>query len=88
MMKQRKFTLGTVVKLVLASLAVGLVLSFFGISPESIWRDIGQLARGLARSVVSFLDWGMGYILIGAAIVLPIFVVRRALAFFKGRRGR
>lgn len=75
-MKKGKFTLGTAVKLVLLSLLIGIGLSFFGFSPEELWRGVGELARSGARSVLRFLNWGMQYILIGAAVVLPVYIVR------------
>ncbi len=79
-MKKGKFTAGTVVKLVLLSLMIGIGLSFFGLSPEELWRGVGELARSGARSVLRFLNWGLNwglqYILIGAAVVLPVYVAR------------
>ena len=78
-----KFTAGTLVKLVLLSLVIGIGLSFFGLSPEELWRGVGEFARSGARSALRFLSWGMQYILIGAAVVLPVYLVRLLYRRFK-----
>ena len=89
-MMKGKFTAGTAVKLVLLSLMIGIGLSFFGVSPEALWRGVGEMARLSARAGLRFLDWGMSwgmqYILIGAAVVLPVYVVRLLYRRFRKNR--
>ena len=66
-------------KLLVASLLLGIVLATLGLSP----RDIYQRAFDLVNSI-----WNLGfdailrfgdYIMLGAAIVVPIFIVMRLL---------
>lgn len=69
----------------LLSLFVGFLLSVFGVGPEAVWQGIANLARAGARAVLDFLNWGMQYILIGAAVVLPIYLGRYLYRRFKSR---
>lgn len=68
------------VKLVIASLLVGLLMNFFGFRPLDI-------LRALERTVMAV--WNMGFatierfgetILLGAVVVIPLFIVMRLMA--------
>ena len=69
-------TFRTFIKLILASLVVGLVLAGLGITPA----DLADRAIGLASSLWQLsrdvLGWAGSYILLGALVVLPIWLVR------------
>lgn len=73
----------TVVQLVIASIFVGAFLAFWGISPAEFWRGIFDFLRGivgwlgdsLGEIVVNLLT----YLLFGAAIVVPVWLISRAL---------
>ena len=67
----------TVVKLVVVSLVVGFVMKFFG------WRPLDFL-NGLRRFVVYLWHSGFAalgefgdYLVIGASIVIPLFIILR-----------
>ncbi|ESR26408.1 DUF6460 domain-containing protein [Lutibaculum baratangense] len=77
--------LWVMLRLLVLSLVVGIVLSFLGIHPFDVW----YLARDLAETV-----WYMGfdalgelgqYLVIGAIIVIPIWIVMRILRMGSGR---
>jgi hypothetical protein len=73
----------TAVQLVIASVFVGAFLAFWGISPAEFWRGIFDFLRGivgwlgdsLGEIVVNLLT----YLLFGAAIVVPVWLISRAL---------
>ncbi len=72
----------TLFRLLLASLAVGLLLSVFDVRPEELLRNLGDNVRGIFASVVDLVRWAIPYILLGAVIVAPIWLgitVLRAL---------
>lgn len=69
----------TVIRLAIASLVVGTILGFIGADPFDFWT-------GLAESVVSTVEYIFGagwdgilaagrYMLAGAAVVLPIWLL-------------
>ncbi|HTV71059.1 MAG TPA: DUF6460 domain-containing protein [Rhizobiaceae bacterium] len=71
-------------KLLVISFLVGLVMNAFGWWPVDIFRWIGESISEL---------WNMGfravanaaiYVVLGAAIVVPIFLVMRLLAYRRG----
>lgn len=73
----------TILQLAVASIFVGAVLHWGGISPLSVWRWIGQGARDAVAFVVErgaslFGEIGM-YLALGAAIVVPVWLIARLI---------
>ena len=76
---------GTGIKLLLASLAVGLGLSVLGVSARDV---LGWVSGTLGDAVgvgASVLDWAWGYVILGAAVVVPVWLVVVAVGHFKKR---
>jgi len=75
---------GAILKLVVASIIVGAVFSFFGLSPRAFWSGIFSGARDVIAAIgdnVGEVVMTLGaYLLIGAAVVVPIWIVARLLA--------
>jgi uncharacterized membrane protein YqjE len=71
--------LGTIIKLVVVSVAVGLVLAWLDLTP---WELLENLRRSLehlfARGFGMIRDL-FGYFLLGAVIVIPVWIVLRLL---------
>lgn len=67
--------LSTIIKLAILSLIVGLLLAFFGIEPLDIFNKFGETAVAIFNKSVSFLEWAVKYIIIGAMVVLPIWLI-------------
>ena len=65
----------TIVKLAVASLIVGMLTSFFELSPRKLLEGLGETVQDLFEIAASMLEWAIGYILIGAIIVVPIWAV-------------
>lgn len=78
--------LGTVFKLFIASLLVGLVMHWFGITPRSLIVDFGATVQRLFNTLAGFFGWAAEYVLYGACIVLPIWLIVVLLDRAKGRR--
>jgi hypothetical protein len=70
----QKSTFSTVVKLAVISLLVGMALAFFDITPQRLLENLGSTVIEIYRLVLSFLRWALEYILIGAVVVLPIWL--------------
>ncbi len=65
----------TIVKIAIVSLLVGLALAFFDISPRSLVENLGETVVDICEVVLSFLKWSLKYILLGAVVVVPIWLV-------------
>lgn len=77
--------LGVVAKLAVASLIVGLVLSWLDVDPRTLMQDLPDLVRDALRFGVSIVDWALPYILLGAVIVVPIWAVLTLLRIMRRR---
>jgi len=79
-----KSTMHVVWKLLIASLLVGLVLDFFGISPTDLIHDIPETIGNIVDAVIGILEWGGKYILLGAIIVVPVWTLMN-IAYIKDK---
>lgn len=62
-------------KLVVVSLLVGLALDFFDISPADLIHDIPETLGNIYDASISVIEWGGKYVLLGAIIVVPVFIL-------------
>jgi hypothetical protein len=67
--------LSTALKVAIACLIVGLILSAFGIDPWQLYGRIGAVADDAFAAVLGFLQWAWRYIVIGAVIVVPLWLM-------------
>jgi len=70
-------------KLIVVSFLVGLVMSAFGWSPLDVVYGVERFFLDLWQMGFHALDRFAGYILLGAAIVVPAFLVIRLLSYRK-----
>jgi len=74
----------TAIKLIIASIIVGAVFSLLGIGVAEFWRGIfhnvkdfiGMLGENVGEVVLTLLT----YLVIGAGIVIPIWLISRLLS--------
>lgn len=78
--------MNTVIKLIIASLVVGLLLKFIGTTPLEFWKDLGDVLVGIWKWITGFLGENVTTLLAGAAIVVPVYLVRELIR--KSKRGR
>jgi hypothetical protein len=71
-------------RLVVISLIVGIVLSALGISPYDIIETAEQFIRRIWNMGFGAIEWIWRYFLLGAVIVVPIWLVIRLLNLGKG----
>lgn len=77
--------LGVLARLVLVSILVGVILSAFGLDPFDIVRSIERMIRRLWDMGFDAIRWLWGYFLLGAVLVIPIWILMR---LFNTPRGR
>lgn len=71
-------------RLAVVSLFVGILLSAFGVSPYDIVDGLRNLAWRIYSMGFGTVEWVVRYFLLGAVIVVPIWLVSRLLKL--GRR--
>lgn len=68
-----------VIRLVLSSIVVGIALSALGLTPGELFRRIDFLLQRLYDMGFRWVEWLIGYFLIGAVIVVPVWLIARLL---------
>ncbi len=68
---------GKIVKLALLCLVVGLVLSAIGLEPLELWSWAGSVVSGIFDWLVGVFGKLGSYVVIGAAVVIPIWAARQ-----------
>ena len=75
--------LGVVLRLAVISLIVGIVLSALGITPENLFYRLDLLIRRIYDLGFGAFEWVLGYFLLGAMIVVPIWLLARFFGVMK-----
>jgi Family of unknown function (DUF6460) len=78
--------LGVIVRLIVVSIIVGIVLSALNIDPWNIPYHIRLLAQRLYEMGFGIFKDAFGYFLLGAIVVIPIWLLTRALGLFRAGR--
>lgn len=69
------------IKLLLVSLVVGYIMHVFGWTPVDLYYGIRNAILDIWHAGFAAFGRFAGYILIGAAVVVPIFLIARALSY-------
>ena len=72
-------------RLVLLSILIGVVLSAFGLDPLNILESVRNLVVRIWDMGFDAIAWVWRYFLLGAVIVIPIWLIMR---FINAPRGR
>ena len=72
-------------RLILLSILVGVVLAAIGFDPYNILRSIELLFRRLWDLGLDAINWLWRYFLLGAVIVIPIWLLSRVFGTPRGR---
>ena len=70
---------GTLIRLVLLSVVVGVVFSALGITPFNLIERLDLLIRNVMNMSFDALNWAFRYFLLGAVIVFPVWFLMRLL---------
>lgn len=77
--------LAVVFRLVLLSILIGFVLHAFGFNPFNIIESIRSLIEALWNMGFDAIHWLWRYFLLGAIIVIPIWLIVRVVNAPRGR---
>ena len=69
--------LSVAVRIILLSILVGVILSAIGLDPLDIWHSLERLVRSVWNMGWDAVLWAWRYFLLGAAIVVPIWILVR-----------
>ena len=67
--------LSTVIKVLIASLITGVVLTRLDISAEQILREIGVTPENVIKMVQDGLIWAAPNIVLGSMVIVPVWLV-------------
>ena len=72
-------------KLILLSILIGVVLSALGLDPLNILTSLQRMIRDIWNMGFDALRWLWQYFLLGAVIVIPIWLIIRLINTPRGR---
>ena len=76
--------LAVVMRLAVLSILVGVLLSFFGVTPRNFFNIIDDFARRIYDLGFGAITWALDYLILGAMLVVPIWLLIR---FLRARPG-
>lgn len=76
-------TFSTVIKLLLASLVVGMVMAYFQIEPRDLVRWAAGSIDDVLANAQAWIGWAIKYVLLGAVVVVPIWLLGYLFRFIK-----
>jgi hypothetical protein len=68
---------GTIIRLVLLSIVVGIVFSALDINLFNIVERFQMLVRRIAEFGYDALHWAFRYFVLGAVVVIPVWLIMR-----------
>jgi hypothetical protein len=71
-------------KLIVVSFLVGLVMNAFGWTPWDIVGQIREFVSGIWNMGFRAVERFFGYFVLGAAVVVPVFIVLRLISYRRG----
>ena len=77
--------LAVLARLILVSILVGVILSVLGLDPFDIVRSIKRLLISIWDMGFDALVWIWRYLLLGAVIVVPIWLILRLINAPRGK---
>jgi len=72
-----------IIRVLVLSLIVGLVISFFDINPIGILNDTWDTILAVGGLFKGIIDWALPYILVGAVVVVPLALIGALLRYFR-----
>ncbi len=77
---------GVAIRLIVMSIIVGIVLHALNITPENLIYRLQLFVRRLYDLGFGSIEWAFRYFLVGAVVVVPIWLIARIFGFIGSRR--
>lgn len=65
--------LRTLVKITIASLVVGTILTHFGITPDHLMREVGFTQERALELVQRGFNWALPNLILGSLVIVPVW---------------
>jgi len=78
--------LAVALRLAVLSIVVGVILSALGITPQNLFYNLNMIARRIYDMGFGAVEWVLGYLILGAMVVVPVWFIARLLGAFGNRR--
>lgn len=78
--------IGVIIRLALLSVAVGVVLSVLGITPQNFLERLNAIITNIYNLGFDAFESVLGYLLLGAMVVIPIWLIMRLASARKAGR--
>jgi hypothetical protein len=78
-------TFATILRILLASLVVGMAMAWFDVRPDDILVWLTTSLREAAANAGAWIGWTVKYVLLGAVVVVPIWVLWYLLQLLRRR---
>jgi hypothetical protein len=75
-----------IVRLAIASIIIGVILSFLGFNPKDLYNAVQRLGRWISTLGFDALERAFRYMILGAIVVLPIWLLSRVFSLFGNGR--
>ncbi len=76
---------GVILRLLVLCIVVGIVMSALGISPDNILYHLQLFMRRIYHLGFGAFEWLFQYLLLGAVIVVPIWLIVRLAGGLSGK---
>ena len=80
-----RITFTTILRILLASLLVGMAMAFLDVQPADILSWLHTSLRDALANAEAWIGWTAKYVLLGAVVVVPIWVLWHALQLLRRR---
>ena len=78
----------TIIKLIILSLIVGFILMKLDITPEHVLNYLGDTVVGIFDWLIKNAGEAMAYVITGAAVVIPIWLIFAVLKYMRSGPSR
>jgi hypothetical protein len=75
-----------ILQLAIASIIIGVVLSFFGFDPATLYDAVIRLSNWISSLGLDTVKKVLNYLALGAIIVVPLWLLVRVISYFGTRR--
>ena len=63
----------TLVKLAIASLIVGAIMTHFGVTPDQLMKELGVSQERMMELARAGLTWALPNLLLGSLVIVPVW---------------
>lgn len=80
-----QITFATILRILIASLLVGMAMAWLDLRPDDILHWLTTSLGDVLANAQSWIGWTVKYMLLGAVVVVPIWVLWYLLQFLRRR---